>query len=104
MRRARPWSRMLTALVTNARPYDERINWQPEPPRRGLVSLLAAWAVAAASVWVGAWVTPGVSLGGLGTGVLVAAVLAVLNAVLPPIVGAMRLPFTFVLGFLLVLL
>ena len=79
------------------------MDWQPEPPHRTLVSLLAAWAVSAASVAVGAWLTPGVSLGGAGAAVLTAAVLAALNAVLPPIVGALRLPFTFVSGFLLVL-
>ena len=79
------------------------MDWEPEAPRRTLVALLAAWAVAAASVAVGAWISPGVSLGGAGAAVLVAAVLAALNAVLPPIIGALRLPFTFVLGFLLVL-
>ena len=79
------------------------MDWQPEPPHRTLVSLLVAWAVSAASVAVGAWLTPGVSLGGAGAAVLTAAVLAALNAVLPPIVGALRLPFTFVSGFLLVL-
>ena len=68
------------------------------------MSLIAAWAVSAASVAVGAWITPGVSLGGAGAAVLTAAVLAALNAVIPPVVGALRLPFTFVTGFLLVLI
>jgi uncharacterized membrane protein YvlD (DUF360 family) len=89
--------------VSAARPYDEAMTWTPDVPRRGLVALLAAWVVAAVSVAAGAWVTPGVSLGGTGAAALVAIVLAALNAIVPPVVAALRLPFTFVLGFLLVL-
>src|SRR4051812_34988601 len=102
MRHHRRRSPMLTSPVTDVRSYDEQLEWQPEAPRRGLVSLLMAWAISAASVAAGAWIVPGVSLGGAGTAVLVAVVLAALNAILPPIIGALRLPFTFVLGFLLV--
>jgi uncharacterized membrane protein YvlD (DUF360 family) len=89
--------------VTPARTYDEAMRWTPEVPRRGLVALLAAWGIAAASVAAGAWLSPGVSLESAGAAVLVAVVLAALNAILPPVVGALRLPFTFVLGFVLVL-
>ena len=39
-----------------------------------------------------------------GAAFLVAAVIAMLNAVLPPLVAALRLPFTLALGFVLVLL
>ncbi len=39
-----------------------------------------------------------------GGAFLVAAVIAIVNAILPPVVAALRLPFTLVLGFLLVLL
>ena len=89
--------------MSSARPYDEAMTWTPEVPRRGLVALLSAWVVAAAAVAVGAWLTPGVALETDGAAFLVAIVLAALNAVLPPVVAALRLPFTFVLGFLLVL-
>jgi putative membrane protein len=46
---------------------------------------------------------PGVALEQAGAGVLVAAFIAVLNAVLPPILAALRLPFTLLIGFILVL-
>ena len=93
---------MLSAVSTQPA-YDEPLAWEPEPLRRSPVSLLIALAVAAVSVAVGAWVAPGVKLDGALDAVIVAAVLAVFNALIPPIIGALRLPFTFVLGFLLVL-
>ena len=40
---------------------------------------------------------------GFGGAVVVAAIVAVLNAVLPPVIAALRLPFTVAIGFLLVL-
>ncbi len=46
---------------------------------------------------------PGVGLESTGAAFLVAALVAVLNAVLPPILAALRLPFMLVTGFLLVL-
>jgi uncharacterized membrane protein YvlD (DUF360 family) len=83
--------------------YDEPLRWEPAALRRSPASLLISLVVAAIAVEVGAWVAPGVTLQGTGAALLVAALLAVLNALLPPIIGALRLPFTFVLGFLLVL-
>ena len=50
-----------------------------------------------------AWIVPNVEIKTFWGALLTAVVIAVLNAVLPPIVAALRLPFTLVLGFLLVL-
>jgi uncharacterized membrane protein YvlD (DUF360 family) len=83
--------------------YDEPMAWEPEPVRWTPISLLIALLVSAVSVGVGAWVAPGVTLDGALDALAVAAVLAVFNALIPPVIGALRLPFTFVLGFLLVL-
>ena len=83
--------------------YDEPLVWEPAPLRPNPISLIVSLAISAVAVEVGAWVAPGVALHGAGAAILVAAVLAVLNALLPPVIGALRLPFTFVLGFLLVL-
>ena len=47
---------------------------------------------------------PGVEITDVGGAFVVAAVIAVVNAVLPPLVAALRLPFTLLLGFLSVLL
>jgi uncharacterized membrane protein YvlD (DUF360 family) len=62
------------------------------------------WALAAGSLYVAAAILPGVDLDHPGAAFLVAAVIAVLNAVLPPVVAAVRLPYMLALGFVLVLL
>jgi uncharacterized membrane protein YvlD (DUF360 family) len=67
------------------------------------VRLLISWIVAAASLYVAAALVPGVALEHTGSAFVAAAVIAVINAVLPPLVAALRLPWTFALGFLLVL-
>jgi uncharacterized membrane protein YvlD (DUF360 family) len=82
----------------------EPVRWQPATPRLRLRRILIAWVVAAAAVWVAAAILPGVALERTGAAFLVAAVLAVFNAVLPPVLAALRLPFTLIAGFLLVLL
>ena len=83
--------------------YGEQVRWQPATPRLRLLRTLVAWVVSAAAVWVAAAIVPGVALDQTGSAFLVAAFLAVLNAVLPPALAALRLPFTLVAGFVLVL-
>ena len=51
-----------------------------------------------------AWLVPGASIEGFWGALLVSAIVAALNAVLPPLLAALKLPFTLVAGFLLVLL
>ena len=65
--------------------------------------MVVGWLVAAASLAVAAWVLPGFGLDTTGAAFPAAAAIAVLNAVLPPILAALRLPFMVALGFLLVL-
>src|SRR3954469_11155058 len=89
--------------VTPAAPYGERVSWQPATPRLRPLRLLVSWIVAAASIWVAAAVVPGVALEQTGAAFVVAALIAVLNALLPPVLAALRLPFMLVAGFLLVL-
>ena len=84
--------------------YGQDAGWQPAKPRLSPGRLLIAWVVAAASVWVAAAVLPGFELERPGSAFVVASVIAALNAVLPPLVAALRLPFTLALGFLLVLI
>jgi uncharacterized membrane protein YvlD (DUF360 family) len=84
--------------------YGATVAWEPATPRLGLVRTIVSWIVAAASVAVAAWLVPGVALEATGAAFLVAAVIGILNAVLPPILAALRLPFMLALGFLLVLL
>jgi uncharacterized membrane protein YvlD (DUF360 family) len=83
--------------------YGEATTWQPEAPRLRPLRLLLAWIISAAAVAVTAWILPGVDLAGTGAAFAVAAAVAVLNALLPPVLAALRLPFMVGVGFLLVL-
>jgi uncharacterized membrane protein YvlD (DUF360 family) len=65
--------------------------------------VILAWLVGAAAVFVAATIVPGVSVGSFSDALLAAALIAAFNAVLPPIVAALRLPYTVALGFLLIL-
>ena len=65
--------------------------------------MVASWIVAAASVYAAALI-PGFDLESPGAAFLIAAIIAIFNAVLPPIIAALRLPWTLGVGFLLVLL
>lgn len=78
--------------------------WEPSKPRLRPLHLLVGWLVASASVYVAAALVPDVELKEVGGAVIVAAAIAVVNSVLPPLVAALRLPFTLVLGFVSVLL
>jgi uncharacterized membrane protein YvlD (DUF360 family) len=60
--------------------------------------------VTALAVFFAAAVMPGVAVGSFGDALAAAAVIAALNALLPPLVAALRLPFTLVLGFVVILL
>ncbi|HSJ94654.1 MAG TPA: phage holin family protein, partial [Gaiellaceae bacterium] len=85
-------------------PFGERVVWQPAKPRFRPVRLVLAALISALAVLAAAALLPGVRVEGLGGALLVAAVVSVLNALLPPLLAALRLPFTVVLGFLAVLL
>ena len=83
--------------------YGESAGWSPERPKIRLGQVLLAWVVAAGALLIAAAIVPGVHVNGFLGAVVASAVIAVLNAFLPPIVAALRLPFMVVLGFLLVL-
>src|SRR5512132_479197 len=83
--------------------YGEKVVWQPERPRFRPLRLVLAWLVTAVALLVAAGILPGVYVDGFWGALVVAAVVAVLNAALPPVIAALRLPFMLALGFLLVL-
>ncbi|MBJ7332009.1 MAG: phage holin family protein, partial [Solirubrobacteraceae bacterium] len=80
------------------------VGWHPETPRLRPFRLIISWIVSAAALLVAAWIVPDVSIDGVAGALGVTAVIAVLNAVLPPIIAALRLPLTLLLGFVLVLI
>ena len=69
-----------------------------------LFSLVVSWLVMGVALMVAAGLLPGVSVESFWGALLVAAIVAALNAIVPPVLAALRLPLTLVLGFLLVLL
>jgi uncharacterized membrane protein YvlD (DUF360 family) len=87
-------------VTDNLRPA---LAWQPEAPRLHPVRLVAAWLVSALALLLAAGIVPGAEIRSFGGAVIVAAIIAGLNAVLPPVIAALRLPLTLAVGFLLVL-
>jgi uncharacterized membrane protein YvlD (DUF360 family) len=83
--------------------YGDALTWTPERPRLRLSRLVLSWALGALALLVAAWIVPDVSIEGFAGALVVALVVALLNAVLPPLVAALRLPLTLVTGFVLVL-
>jgi len=83
--------------------YGRELIWRPQAPRYNVFHVLISWLVAGVSVFVAAAIVPHVSVGGFSDALAAAVLIAALNAVLPPIIAAVRLPFTLALGFVLVL-
>ena len=77
---------------------------KPERPRFKLLQLVLSWLLTALAMWVAAAILPGVDVVEQGGALLMAAVVGVLNALLPPLLAALRLPFTVGLGFILALI
>ena len=89
--------------MTGAAAYAEAVSWKPERPRFNPFRLLISWATAALALLIAATIVPGVGIDEYGGAIIVSLFIAIVNAVLPPIVAALRLPFMLVLGFLVVL-
>jgi uncharacterized membrane protein YvlD (DUF360 family) len=83
--------------------FGRRLEWQPQAPKLRLSRVIIAWLISAVALITAAEILPGASVEGFWGALLVAAVVGVLNAVIPPLIAALRLPFMLVLGFLLVL-
>jgi uncharacterized membrane protein YvlD (DUF360 family) len=81
----------------------ESLTWKPERIRLRPIRLIISWVLTAAALAVTALILPGVDVADAGGALLVAVVIAALNAVLPPLFAALRLPLTLVFGFLLAL-
>jgi uncharacterized membrane protein YvlD (DUF360 family) len=85
-------------------PYGAELGWRPETPRIHVFRLLLLWIVGAIAVAVAAGILPGVDLHEPASAFVVALAVALFNAVLPPLLAALRLPFMVGIGFILVLL
>jgi uncharacterized membrane protein YvlD (DUF360 family) len=78
--------------------------WQPERLRFKPLQLIVSLVLTAAALGLAALILPGVDIADVGGAFLVAIVVAALNAVVPPVFAALRLPLTLVFGFLLALI
>jgi uncharacterized membrane protein YvlD (DUF360 family) len=92
-----------TPAAPPSAPFGLEAGWSPQTPRFSLPQLVLSLLVTAVGTFVAAAIVPGISVGSFGDALLAAVLIAVLNALLPPLVAALRLPFTLVLGFLVVL-
>ena len=83
--------------------YGHPVRWSPQPPRYRVLNVLVSWLVAGVAVFISAAIVPHVSVGSFTDALAAAVLIAALNAVLPPVLAALRLPFTLAFGFVLVL-
>jgi uncharacterized membrane protein YvlD (DUF360 family) len=65
--------------------------------------LLVAWLISASALLVAASVLPGAAVNDFGGALAAAAAIAVLNAVVPPLLAALRLPLMLLTGLVLIL-
>ncbi len=79
------------------------MTWSPEVPKLRPARVILSWLVSALALLIAAALVPHVDIPTFWGAVVVAAVVAIVNAVLPPILAALRLPLTLVIGFLGVL-
>ena len=83
--------------------YGQSTAPQPERPPFKVFPLVVSWLATGIALMVASWLLPGVDIASFWGALIVAAIVAALNAVIPPFLAALRLPLTLVLGFLLVL-
>jgi uncharacterized membrane protein YvlD (DUF360 family) len=83
--------------------YGEDTAWSPAKPRFRAGRLLLSWLVAAASLLIAAWLVPSIAIQSFGGAALASLAIAVLNAIVPPLIAALRIPFMALLGFLIIL-
>jgi uncharacterized membrane protein YvlD (DUF360 family) len=91
-------------MTTTTQPvYGRSVIWSPARPKLRPLRLLIAWLASALALFVAAWIIPGATVNGFGGALAASAAIAVLNAVLPPLIAALRLPFMLLVGLVLVL-
>ena len=60
-----------------------------------LLHLIAVWFVGALALWIVAKIIPGVEVGGFGSALIAAAMIAIVNAVIGPVLRFISFPITF---------
>jgi uncharacterized membrane protein YvlD (DUF360 family) len=83
--------------------YGDKLRWSPEVPKFRLIRFATAVLIMAPAILIAAGILPGVDVGSFWGALLVAFAVVLLNLVVPPLLAAIRLPLTLVVGFLLIL-
>jgi uncharacterized membrane protein YvlD (DUF360 family) len=89
--------------TTDPAGYGEAVRWQPERPQLRVSTLAVSWLLSAAALWLAALILPGVAVEDTGAALAMAAAVGVLNAIVPPVLAALRLPFMVGTSFILLL-
>jgi uncharacterized membrane protein YvlD (DUF360 family) len=92
-------------MTTSARDqtYGQAPRWTPQRPRIRPLALLLGWLLSALALLLAAEILPNASVSDYRGALIAVLAIAILNAVLPPLVAALRLPFMLLVGFVLVL-
>ena len=90
-------------MTTTEQYVPETPTWSPGRPKLRPVALVVAWLISAIALLVAAQIVPGAAVNDFGGALAAAAAIAVLNAVVPPLLSALRLPFMLVTGLVLIL-
>jgi uncharacterized membrane protein YvlD (DUF360 family) len=77
--------------------------WSPSRPKIRPLHLVVAWLVSASALLVAAWIVPGATVNDFAGALAAALAIAALNAVVPPILAALRLPLMLLTGLVLIL-
>ena len=93
--------RLWRPAVAN-RPKTRRAG-RPSRPKLRPLHLIVAWIISAAALLVAAWIVPGAAVNGFLGALAAAAVIAALNAIIPPVLAALRLPLMLLTGLVLIL-
>ncbi len=83
--------------------HDTALGWHPARPRLRVPRLALSWLISAAALLIASALLPDVTIAGVTGAFVVAALIGLMNALVPPLFAALRLPATLALGFLLVL-
>src|SRR4051794_4670224 len=90
-------------MTTTSHLHESAPLWQPARPKFRPLRLIVSWIIGSIALFVTAGILPGVSIDDFFGAVAVAALIGILNAVLPPVIAALRLPLMLAVGFVLIL-
>jgi uncharacterized membrane protein YvlD (DUF360 family) len=78
--------------------------WKPARPKVHVPRLVLSWILAAVSLQVAVAIVPGAHVKDFAAVFVITAAIAILNGIIPPVIASLRLPWTLILGFVLILL